>query len=436
MITFHNGQWPHFQLAYLALFSAGVNSSGPSWWRIADISTREAGFGFPDGYQERLPKEFRAIELKGVPIGEGLTAVVAYFHLSEWGSASVDEVWHAEHRPALARTKGRLVVAEGEKWTAFRQTQAARDKLHAAARDWMSLHCPGAFVKSKEHQPAMDLVLLDQFDPSSGERSDRQTDDWMRALGLTESRVTWRTSGELPGLLLEQSRHGLTPGIEERTWALWGNRNASIAQGVDLRGYGTDPIFALANYVDGRMGDFVVRLGLSDLLELLRAESAMMRDSARSHHGKFGRRDLKRLRQRFLTASLDFSSIERDLKQYNNRRWRDREAWFVLDYTPWLRKQDAEAGRKPFKPIQVNKELRKQQNKAARDLVSFDRSYREILATVASLGASIDAYKVQRYAIWIAIGSAILALVTLWISLLSPGEAAKVIHEWRTWIQW
>ncbi|WP_157693488.1 transposase [Pseudarthrobacter equi] len=25
MITFHNGQWPHFQLAFLALFSVGVN---------------------------------------------------------------------------------------------------------------------------------------------------------------------------------------------------------------------------------------------------------------------------------------------------------------------------------------------------------------------------------------------------------------------------
>jgi hypothetical protein len=26
VITFHNGQWPHFQLALLALFSVGVNT--------------------------------------------------------------------------------------------------------------------------------------------------------------------------------------------------------------------------------------------------------------------------------------------------------------------------------------------------------------------------------------------------------------------------
>lgn len=28
VITFHNGQWPHFQLAFLALFSVGVNTLG------------------------------------------------------------------------------------------------------------------------------------------------------------------------------------------------------------------------------------------------------------------------------------------------------------------------------------------------------------------------------------------------------------------------
>ncbi|MBE4716594.1 hypothetical protein [Pseudarthrobacter sp. AB1] len=27
MITFHNGRWPYFQLAFLALFSVGVNST-------------------------------------------------------------------------------------------------------------------------------------------------------------------------------------------------------------------------------------------------------------------------------------------------------------------------------------------------------------------------------------------------------------------------
>lgn len=429
---------PHFGMGQSSAetLKDSRQGSGPSWWRIADISTPGAGYWFPNGYREKLPKEFRAVELKGVPIGEGLTAVIAYFHLSEWGSVLVDEVWHAEHQPALARNKGRLVVAQGEKWTAFRQTQAARDKLHSAARDWMRLHCPGTFAKSKEPQPLMDLLLLVRFDPSQGERSDRETDDWMRALGVTESHVYWRTSAELPGLLLERSDQGLTSGIQERTWALWGNLGAAIAQGADIRGYGTAPSSALANYVDGRIGDFVVRLGLSEFLELLKAESAQMRDSARAHHRKFGRRDLKRLRQRFLTASLDFSSVERDVKQYNNRPWRDREAWFVLDRAPWLRRQDAEAGRRPFKPIQVNKDLRKQQNKAARDLVSFDRSYREILATVASLGASIDAFKVQRYAIWIAIGSAIVAFATLWISLLSPGEAAKVVQEWPSWIRW
>lgn len=275
----------------------------------------------------------------------------------------------------------------------------------------------------------MDLLVLTQFDPSSGERPDRETEDRLRALGLTESGVTWQTSSELPGFLLEKVRPPFVPILQERTWALWGNRS-TIAAGKDLSRYGFDDEGGIANYVDDHMSDFVVRLGLSEFLELLKAESANMRDSARAHHGKFGRRDLKRLRQRFLTASLDFASIQRDVQQYNSRRWREREAWFILDYAPWIRRQDNEAGRKPFKPVPVNKDLRKRQNEAAKDLVAFDRSYREILSTVASLGASIDAFKVQRYAIWIAMASVIVALVTLWISLLSTTESARALEDW------
>ena len=403
--------------------------AGPIWWRIADISSPDAGYSFPDGYIEKLPKEFRAIELKGIPIGEGVTAVIAHFHLSQSGARLLDTVWHHRHQPALAKTKGGSVVAESERWSAFRKTQAARESLHRLAREWLRLRCPGAFAQAREHQPLMDLLVLTQFDPSSGERPDRETEDRLRALGLTESGVTWQTSSELPGFLLEKVRPPFVPVLQERTWALWGNRS-TIAAGKDLSRYGFDDEGGIANYVDDHMNDFVVRLGLSEFLELLKAESATMRDSARAHHGKFGRRDLKRLRQRFLTASLDFASIQRDVQQYNSRRWRDREALFILDYAPWIRRQDDDAGRKPFKPIPVNKDLRSRQNKAAQDLVAFDRNYREILSTVASLGASIDAFKVQRYAIWIAIASVIVALVTLWISLLSTTEAVRALENW------
>ncbi|BCW86516.1 hypothetical protein NicSoilE8_41890 (plasmid) [Arthrobacter sp. NicSoilE8] len=409
--------------------------AGPIWWRIADISSPDAGYSFPDGCREKLPKEFRAVELKGIAIGEGVTAVIAHFHLSQSGAKLLDAVWHQKHQPALAKTKGGFAVAESERWSAFRKTQTARESLHRIARDWLRSRCPGAFAQAREHQPLMDLLVLTKFDPSTGERPGRETEDRLRALGLTESGVTWQTSPELPGFLLEKVRPSFAPVLKERTWALWGNRG-TIGAGKDLGHHGFDLEGGIANYVDEHMSDFVVRLGLSEFLELLKAESATMRDSARAHHGKFGRRDLKRLRQRFLTASLDFASIQRDVQQYNSRRWRDREAWFILDYAPWIRRQDVEAGRKPFKPIPVNKDLRKRQNKAAQDLVAFDRSYRDILSTVASLGASIDAFKVQRYAIWIAVTSVIVALVTLWISLLSTNEPLRAWENWVSSICW
>lgn len=405
--------------------------SGAFWWRIAAVASAGAGFTYTnDAFTEKLPKEFLSVELHGVSIGEGVTAVIAQFRLSPHGYSHLDETWHAKHKPSVARQKGQLAVAEGERWTGWRQTQEARNNLHQLARNWLKSRCPGAFAQSSQHQPLMDLILLDKFDPSTGEEMDREATDCLRALGLTESHIYRQTSTGLPGLILERSSRDMTIAIQDRTWAVWGNRETVITKGsirVDL--YGDDPNLAISCHVDDRMSDYFVRLGLTEFLELQRADSATMRDSARIQHGKFGRRDLKRLRQRFLTASLDFSSIEGDIRQYNTRRWRDREACFVLDVSPWLRKADEEAGREPFKAIQLNKDMRKRQIKSARELVAFDRSYREILSTVASLGASIDSYKVQRYAIWIAIGSAVVAVGTLWITVLGPAETEIIVRR-------
>lgn len=103
--------------------------SGRIWWHIAQIADPKAGYFFPNGHRENLPAEFSAVELTGVPIGDSLTAVISYFHLSKPAMSSVDEVWHADHEAALARRKGRLVAAEGKKWVTFRRTQNSRQQL-------------------------------------------------------------------------------------------------------------------------------------------------------------------------------------------------------------------------------------------------------------------------------------------------------------------
>jgi len=145
---------------------------------------------------------------------------------------------------------------------------------------------------------------------------------------------------------------------------------------------------------------------------------------------------LKRLRIRTLTTSLDLATLEEDIKLYNRRRWRDREPVFYLDYTTWFKERDKEEGRKPFKPVNLNKQERKIQSRLARELVEFDAEYREVLSTVASLGASLDSRRVQRVAIWVSVVSVIVALVTLWATQESPPDLVGLICSFLGTLGW
>lgn len=405
-----------------AVLDQSRHGRGPSWWRLAEISAVGAGYSFPDGVQQRLPSEFTSVQLYGVTIGEGVTAVVAYFSLSDWAAGSVDRVLHAEHEPALNRSPGKLAVAEGRNWVTYRMTQSARVKLHQAAGKWLAERCPGVFAAAGESQPIMDLLLLDEYDPTVAEPS-MATKDALRAVGISGSDYMRWTSDDLPGLVFERVETRMLPSLDgERKWTIWGQRARAAAFGLmgqDSRS--TDR--SIGHDIDRLVTNLLARLALSDLLDLLGSQSASARDAAQAQHGKFTRRDLKLLRRRFLTTSLDLKSLERDVKRFNSERyWQDREPTIIRDYTPWQKAQMQKGKLALREPLHVNTSLRRAQSKAARELARADAAYRDILATVASLGASIDAFKVQRYALWIAGVSLVVAGATLWITLAVPAH--------------
>lgn len=224
----------------------------------------------------------------------------------------------------------------------------------------------------------------------------------------------------MPGLLLQEPvTRDWAPDASENVWSLWGNRGAAARI---TSGTGHSGVESAGYFVGSRSTDFMARWGLTALLRLLRSSASIAHDNARDLHGGTSSRDLKRLRIRTLTTSLDLATLEDDLKLYNRRRWRDREPVFYLDYTKWFKERDEEEGRRPFKPVNLNKQERKNQSRLARELVEFDAEYREVLSTVASLGASLDSRRVQRVAIWVSVVSVIVALDTLWATQESPPD--------------
>jgi hypothetical protein len=169
---------------------------------------------------------------------------------------------------------------------------------------------------------------------------------------------------------------------------------------------------AIGHKVNDYMQDVFPRLALSEFLKLKREQNASLRDRARAQHGKFGRKDLKLLRDNFLTSSLDTSSIARDIGSFKAGSGRFTSALFYGEPAPWMRRSNSEQSDGDEREDFLNK-LSEQQEKVATELVVFDADYRDILSTVASIGSSIYAFRVQRYAMAIAVLSIFIAVIAL-----------------------
>ncbi|WP_018351929.1 hypothetical protein [Longispora albida] len=429
--------WDRFRVQYLRLQSnrelleSARAGGGWRWWPVAEIVNENSTITHTDGQRTTLPDEFAMISLVAVQVDVGLTAMLAHVQLTDTASRKLDEVWHSAHEPRLVRVDGQT-IAEDRMWSGFRTTQQARRRVHDLARHWMARTCPGAFASLGQAQPLMDLLLTDRFDPTDASTPVPHPDrNAFRALGLTRYETFPGTCPELPGLVLEQVEVGLCPAMNgERTWSLWGNTASVVTQAGSLSAYGQDSAQAIASLAGKRTRNFFVQLAITELLELMERRYAAIRDQARVRHGKFKGKDIRRLREDLLTLSIDLSSIARDVQAFNARTWRDEgDCQFTLDESAAQARRTAEHGHKPFEAVDWNMDMAKRQGQHLDRLQTADRDYREILSTTVSLGASLDAYRVGRVAIWIAVAS--LAVSAAALLTVSPDSDAPLARIFR-----
>lgn len=411
---------PRFQGFDLGGVTTSVLSSrsggGRTWWRMATLVPRRPGqVDSFEVFRTHLPLGVHDVELIGVSIGKGITAVVAGFRLTPEVSDTLNAVLNAPHRAQVIRRPGVKAIGQGPRPVLHYKLQRARARIHRRLRRWMRRALPGAFARAGDLQPLVDLMFFTVAAPDVDSHDVKQKEnDALRGMGVSEP-FPYRTySDDLPGLALDsEQRREWAPEISDNVWALWGNRSAV----PNLAKYTGGPsVLGAAFRVGHQSTDFFARSGLTALLRLLRSQASAAHDNARKLHGGTSSRDLKRLRERTLTTSLDLATLEADVRAYNGRRWRDREPAFVMDLDHSLRQREKERDRPQFKPIDVNAEDRRSQRKMARELVEFDAYYREVLSTVASLGTSLDSRRVQRLAVWVSLASLGVAMVTLWVT--------------------
>ncbi|QCB22278.1 hypothetical protein [Streptomyces sp. SS52] len=163
----------------------------------------------------------------------------------------------------------------------------------------------------------------------------------------------------------------------------------------------------------------------------MQVDYSQLRDEARTRHGKFSARRLKNMRDSFLALSMDLSSAVRDLSQFHQSHvLSGRIPVFVVQDAPWMASRFTGTGH-DHSPINFTQMLANRQKEQVAELAVEDKDYREILTAVASLGASIDTFKMGRIALWVALISLIVSLVAL---LLAEVQSDTVLsHLWK-WI--
>ncbi|WP_431863942.1 hypothetical protein [Microbacterium algeriense] len=405
------------------------SGGGSTWWRVASLVRKGSSWFVPDGIHTDLPPMFEAVELKAIQVGDGLTAVVSEFHLSAAAASSLDKEWHAPHEPFMRFPRGTRPQNYDRHWGAFWKVQTARSSLHGEARSWLASRVPGYFGRRHVPQPLLDLLLLDKLDPTRAEPANISRDtsvhrsNALRALALDSHSPYLLISDALPKMLLATTSPALHKAMGEvPTWTLWGKRDAIVkAMGKDpLAGYGGEADRAIADRLVGRMQNLFVMLAASELLTIAAREQAEVRDRAASIHGKFRPKALRELRRSFLTLSLDLASMQRDVKRFWQRPWYwEGDAKFFYTLTAREQRADREVGRKAKDPIEFNSSVRERQEELFSSLIDSDRDLRDILSTVASLGASADSFKLGRSALVVAIVSLIVAVGTILMADIS-----------------
>lgn len=181
---------------------------------------------------------------------------------------------------------------------------------------------------------------------------------------------------------------------------------------------------SISHYVQDAIEDYFLRLSISEMLDVCQGRYASMRDAARQHG------QLERLRANLLTLSVDMSSIDRDIRAYNERGWQRDYAQFFFEEAPFLVAEDDASGVESHKSINMNEYLLNEQMGMLETLRAADNDYRGILTAAASLTSSLQSIRLAKTAIWVAITSLCVAAVTLVITDISKHSVFGIVAYW------
>lgn len=361
----------------------------------------------------RLPKPYRSVEVTLVELQGSLTAVVAAFELRDDHALALDRVLRQPHEPEVKRGSRGSHSIYDRRLVAERHVAEERERMHAAARKWLASRIPGVFaIEAGGRLPVMDMIVTSQADTNVSDM--RGDGNFLTALGLGQD-FYLTESPELPGLFLSENLPRRRARIEDRDRFTLAGRFDSILE--DDHPYFNGKPRVMRGIVAATVPEislYLSRIAISSLLSLKARQSAAARDAAHRLHRGRSVHSIRSLRESFLRGSLDTLSIAAavrslasDLRSYKRN---------VVEFETRLNPRHLRVGESPEPPTNQLDYLASAQLEDVEKLLQEDTSTREVLGVVASLTASIEGMRTQRW------GFAVSAL-SLLAALFAIGQA-------------
>jgi len=380
------------------------------WTRLGSVTNPQSRYFAFDAKREVLPKEFDLVELTAVQLGSSLTCVTAFYQLSEKGANSLNDVWKSEHEPTLEWRGLRRPHVQDRRSAAIQATQWERDRLHNLARKWLKERCGGFFASTEAGHPVIDFNLFKGINPR-GRAEGVEQDEVLRALGMDGNGLYEYVSEQLPGTALVQGQQFPRLGAPlMNCWGVVGEFDV-VARLNDQPGYGQRPysVNALAAMANEHVPNFLLHVALVQYGRQLQEIASASRDTARTNHGKFRPRRVEKLQRELLTTSLDLPAVARDsgiLWKSSGRPW----AHVTVKGVP------VTSGNNPPEEFDLIERLGTVRETVFEQLLEEDATYRTVLSSASSLGASATTARLGILALVVSGMSLVASVVTLLVA--------------------
>lgn len=190
-------------------------------------------------------------------------------------------------------------------------------------------------------------------------------------------------------------------------------RHDAKTSATDNFKYYGDANHATSHIAEENVGPTLVLLAISQLLLILEAQYAKLRDGAQLQHKKFKIKNVDQLSGIVLDSSLTLATIRQDVANLRrHKRW-FAEANFMMTPSPLYTEK---LKLKERKPVDFYDDIVDQHDKTFERLSKLDSDYRDILTTVSQLGATGNQIKNGRLALAVSALSLVVAIIALYVS--------------------